>query len=124
MPELDLRGQLFSEDCHLFAVRRPDVRGQVRSDALFTPDGSKPKQVGKPACHQPRKPAVIACPPECKAPIAVEAVPAQIGRFKSPAGHGFHWIPEDRFYLSDLDGHGSKVEAAEDFPPAGCRICR
>lgn len=108
MATLDLRGQFFSENRHLFAVRRPDVRRKVPLEAVFMPDGSKQKQIWQLACSQPRKAAslLLLCAPECKTPVAVDSVPAHTGDFHSFAGHGFHRVTVDCFYLSDLDRHG------------------
>ena len=73
------------------------------------PEGSKEKQIGQLACRQPRKTASLLRAPKCKTPVAVDSVPAHIGDFNSFAGHGFHRVSEDGFYVSDLDGHGSQI---------------
>ena len=118
MATLDLRRQFFSEDRHLFAFRRPDVcrkvpRKEIPFVAVFMSDWSKQKQFGHLACHQPWKAASLLRAPECQTPIAVDPVPAHIGDFKSFAGHGFHRVSEDRFYLSDLDSHRCRAKASQ-----------
>ena len=109
MATLDLRGQFFSEDGHLFAFRRPDVCRKVHLDPVFMPEGSKQKQIGQLACRQPGKAASLTRAPECETPVAVDSVPAHIGDFNPLAGHGFHRVSEDCFYLSDLDSHGCRA---------------
>ena len=83
MATLDLRGQFLSEDRHLFAFRRPDVCRKVPLDAVFMPEGSKPKQIGQLACSHPRKAASLLRAPECQTPVAVDSVPADVGDFNS-----------------------------------------
>jgi hypothetical protein len=83
------------------------VRRKVSLDAVFMPEGGKQQQIGQLACCKPRKAASLLRAPECKTPIAIDPVPAQIGDFNAFAGHGFHRVSEDCFYLSDLDRHGN-----------------
>ena len=75
------------------------------------PLGSEQEQVRKFACAEPREPAAVINPPECQAPVAIEAVPAQIGDLESFAAHGLHGIPEDRLYVSDFHRHARSEPA-------------
>jgi hypothetical protein len=104
MAMLDLRGQFWVERRQLFALRRPNVRRKVCT--VFTPEGSKQKQIGHLGCAQPRKAASLLGASEGKTPIAVDPVPAEMGEFQSFAGHGFHRVSENGFDLSNLDRHG------------------
>jgi hypothetical protein len=81
------------------------MRRKVPLDAVFMPEGSKQKQIGQLACCKPGKAASLLRAPECKTPVAVDPVPAHIGDFNAFAGHGFHRVSEDCFYLSNLDRH-------------------
>src|SRR2546428_3966381 len=112
VPPPDLRGQVLPEDRQILAIRRANMRRKVSLSAVFTPTvftalRSKPDQVGKLACGQPRHPAAVIDPhpPECQASVTLEAVPAQVGFLESFAAHGLHRIPEDRLYLSDFYRH-------------------
>src|SRR5205807_1117589 len=107
VPAPDFRGQVLSEDRHLFAIRRANMRRNFFLSTVFTTTWNKRDQVGKLARAQPRELAAVINPPECQAPIAIEAVPAQLGDVKSFARHGLHGIPEDRFYVSDFYKHVS-----------------
>ena len=106
MATLDLRRQLLSEDRHLLAFRRANVCRKVPLKSVFMPERSKQQQIGKLACAQPRKLVSLPRAAECKTPVTVDPVPAQIGDFESFAGHGLHRVSEDRFYLSDFCRHG------------------
>jgi hypothetical protein len=43
--------------------------------------------------------------PESKTPITLDPVPTHLGDLKSFSAHGFHRVPKDCFYVSDLDRH-------------------
>ena len=103
----DFRAQLLPEDRQVFAVRRANMRRNFFLSTFFTTTWNKRDQVGKLARAQPRELAAVINPPECQAPVAIEAVPAQLGDVKSFARHGLHGIPEDRFYVSDFYKHVS-----------------
>src|SRR6185369_6094108 len=110
-PTPDLRGQLLAEDRQLFAIRRADMCRKVSRRTVFTAAGSKPEQVGKFACAQPREPAAVIQAAEGQAPIAIEAVPAEPGGLEPFPAHGLHGKPEDRLHVSDFYEHG-RSEAA------------
>lgn len=115
----DLRSQVLSEDRQFLAIRRANVRRKVSRGAVFTTVRSKPDEVGKLACGQPREPAAVIQPPECQAPVTLDAVPAQPGGLERFAAHGFHGIPEDGFHLSDFYRHArSATLAVLDGPSA------
>lgn len=44
-------------------------------------------------------------PPECQAPVALQAMPAQVGGLEPFAGHRLHGISEYPLYLPDLYEH-------------------
>src|SRR6267142_6311929 len=105
VPASDLRRQVLPEDKHLFAIGRANMRGKFSLGTVFASVRDKQDQVGKPACRQPREPAAVVKPPECKTPVTLEAVPSQLGDLESFAAHGLHGIPEDRLYMSDFYRH-------------------
>ena len=83
VPASDLRRQVLPKDKHLFAIRRANMRRKFSLSTVFTSVRSKQEQVGKIACCEPREPAAVIHPPECQAPVTLEAVPAQIGDLES-----------------------------------------
>src|SRR6266850_947347 len=105
VPTSDLRGQILTEDRHLFAIRRANMRRKVALSAVVTALRSEQDQVGKLDCCQPWEPAAVIHPPECQASVTIEAVPAQLGNLEPFAGHGLHGISEDRLHLSDFYEH-------------------
>ena len=88
VPASDLRGQLLPEDGHLLAIRRAHVSRKVSRSCVPIAERGIEHQVGKPACRQPGKIAAVVHPPEREASVAVEAVPAQVGRLESFPAHG------------------------------------
>jgi len=105
VPTSDLGGQVRTEDIHLFAIRRAHVRGKVPPGTVLAAERSKQDEVGKLAGGEPRERAAVFHAPQGQAPVAIEAVPAQIGGVEAFAAHRFHGIPEDRFHLSDFHAH-------------------
>src|SRR5262245_2957729 len=106
MATLDLRRQFFSEDRHLLALRGSDVCRKVYAGIVFMSERSEEQQVGQLARAQPRKLVALLRATECEAPVTIEAVPAQCGDVELFAAYGFHGIPEDRLYASELYEHG------------------
>ena len=102
MAASEFGGQIVSKDRHFLTFRRANMRGKDVLSAAFTPLWSKKDQLGKLAGRQPRKPTVIADPPERQPPVAFEPMPAQVGGRKPFAAHGLHGIPEDRLNMSDF----------------------
>ena len=105
MAATDLRRQFLAEDSHLLSFRRANVRREVSLDGGSPPLWSKENQVRKLGGGQPGETAAVISPTECQAPVAVETVPAQLGDLEKFAAHGLHWIPEERFYFTNLDRH-------------------
>src|SRR5712692_5621448 len=105
MAATDLRRQFFAEDSHLLSFWRANVRREVSLDGGSPPLWSKENQVRKLGGGQPGETAAVVSPTECQAPVAVETVPAQLGDLEKFAAHGLHWIPEERFYFTNLDRH-------------------
>src|ERR1041385_7723205 len=86
----DLRGQGFSENRHLLAVRCANMRRELLLSTVLKAERHKPKQVRKLACCKPREPAAVIHLSECQAPVTIEAMPAQIDGLKAFAGHRLH----------------------------------
>jgi hypothetical protein len=105
----NFHGQVLTEDRHLFAIRRTNMRGKISLSTLFTALRTKPEQIGKLTCCQPREPASIIHPPEREASVTIEAVPSEIGDIESFAGHGLHGIPEQRPHMSNFYQHGGYI---------------
>lgn len=105
MAATDLRRQFLAEDSHLLSFRRANVRREVSLDGGSPPLWSKENQVRKLGGGQLGKTAAVVSPTECQAPVAVETVPAQLGDLERFPAHGLHWIPEERFYFTNLDRH-------------------
>jgi hypothetical protein len=66
---------------------------------------SKENQLGKLRGGQPGETAAIVSPTKGKAPVAVKAVPAQIGDLERFAAHRLYWVPDERLYFTNLDRH-------------------
>src|SRR6266852_7737642 len=127
VPTSDLRGQVLPKDRHLLAIRRANMRRKVKVSLspVFTALRSKPDQIGKLACCQPRHPAAVIHSPECQASVTIEAVPAQVGFLELFAAHGLHGIPEDRLHMSDFHEHlrSESTQQIGLFPRSGIPFC-
>src|SRR6266481_8129829 len=105
MAATDLRRQFLAEDIHLLSLRRANVRREVSLCGGSPPLWSKENQVRKLGGRQPGETAAVVSATEGQAPVALETVPAQLGDVERFAAHRLHWIPEERLYLTNLDGH-------------------
>ena len=101
----DLRRQFLAEKSQLLSFWRANVRREVSTDGGSTSLWSKENQLGKLRGGQPGETAAIVSPTKGKAPVAVKAVPAHIGRLEGFAAHGLHWIPDERLHFTNLDTH-------------------
>jgi hypothetical protein len=104
MAPSDLSGQIVSEDGHIFAIGRANVRRKFCLSTV-TSLGRKEEQLGKLGCRQPREPAAIINPSESEAPVTFEAVPPEIGDVESFTAHRLNGIAEERLHASDFYGH-------------------
>ncbi len=89
MATLDFRGQFFSENRHLLAFRRPHVRRQPALYIICSAQGSEQKQIGQFSCAQPRETVSVLDAPQCKTPVAIDSVPAEVRDFNALASHRF-----------------------------------
>ena len=105
MAATDLRRQFLTEHSQLLSFWRANVRREVAADGGAPPLWSIENQRRKLAGGQPWETAAIVSPTEGQAPVAVEAVPAQVRDLEKFAAHGLHWVPEERLYFTDLDRH-------------------
>ena len=105
MAATDLHRQFLAEKSQLLSFWRANVRREVSTDGGSTSLWSKEKQLGKLRGGQPGETAAIVSPTKGKAPVAVKAVPAQIGRLERFAAHGLHWVSDERLYFTNLDRH-------------------
>ena len=71
------------------------MRWKVCLAAFLATARRKRHQVGKLAGCEPRETAAIIHPPECKASIALDPVPAEVRGPEFLAAHGLHGIAED-----------------------------
>jgi hypothetical protein len=111
----NLGGQVFTEDVHLFAVRRANVRGKTLLSGVFTAVRRKQEQIWQLAGGQPWKPATVIDSPQCQPPVPIDPVPAQLGDLQSVAPHRLHGIPEERLNVSDFYRHEWRVIAGSLF---------
>src|SRR5512143_4245651 len=105
MATTDLRRQLLAEHSQLLPFWRANVRGEISSDGGPPPLWSKENQLRKLGGSQPGEAAAIVSPTEGQAPVAVKTVPTPVGDLEKFTTHGFHWVPEERLYFTNLDRH-------------------
>lgn len=108
VPASDFHGEVVAEHRQLFAIRRANMRWQVSPYGVSAVLRSKEKQFGKFRCCQPWEPAVVIKPPKCEPPVAIQAVPAQLGNLEWFPPHGLNGIPENCLYMSDFYWHLTK----------------
>lgn len=83
----DLRGESVSKHRHHVPLRRDHMCGQGFLIPLFTPLRREEDNVGQFARDQPRNLTSLVSPTKCEAPVAVEAVPANVAELSgSPRG--------------------------------------
>jgi hypothetical protein len=106
MAATNFRRQFLPEHSQLLPVWRANVRWEISWDGGGgAPQWSKENQLREFGGSQPRESAMISCPTEGQAPVAVKTVPAQISDIEKFAAHGLHWVPKERLYFTNLDGH-------------------
>ncbi|HVQ14549.1 MAG TPA: hypothetical protein VMS40_13200 [Vicinamibacterales bacterium] len=105
MAATDLGRQFLTEHSELVSIWSPDVRGQVSIDGRSPSPRSKENQLRELGGGQPREPAAIVSPTESQAPVAIKAVPAEIGDLQRFAAHGLYGVPEERLNFTDLGSH-------------------
>jgi len=93
VPTLDLRGQIFPEHSHVYAIRCANVRRNVSLSSVFTTPRPKQHQAGKLGCCQLWKSATVVNPSESEASVTFDAVPAQVSDLEALAGHRLQGIP-------------------------------
>jgi len=105
MAATDLRRQFLAKHSQILSIWRANVRREVAIDGGSLPLWRKEHQLRKLGGGKPREAAANISPTEGQAAVAVKTVPAEVGDIEKFASHGLHWVPEQRFYLTDLDRH-------------------
>ncbi len=105
MAATDIHRQCLAENSQLVSFWRANVGGKVSSDGVPSPLWSKQNQLRQRGGSQPGEPGPIVIPTEGQAPVAIKTVPAQVGDLEKFAAHGLHWVPEERLYFANPDGH-------------------
>jgi hypothetical protein len=72
---------------------------------LVSRERREQNQLTEPGSGKPRHAAVIARSAQSQTPVALEAVPSELGGLEELATHGLYWIAEQRFYFTDFDRH-------------------
>jgi hypothetical protein len=104
VPTSDVGGEILTEHCHLFTVRRSYVSRKICLGGIVTM-WSEQEELRKLACIQPWESAAVIDPAECQAPVAIEAVQAEVREVESFPSHRLHGIAIDSLYISDLYWH-------------------